>query len=118
MRKQNQPFSNRPIIKKDMKRLLQFGTTILLISVFVPCLELCDRWDAPGLSNDTEYGVFAFIVILGLVLLVGKLIASGVLRFSFTSIRLLLPDEQTRTIEAGHSFIFNVPPLIELPLRI
>ena len=91
---------------------------ILLISVFVPCLEVFDHWDAPGLSNDTEYGVFAFIVILGLVLLVGELIASGALRFIFTSIRLLLPHDQTRSIEAGHTDIFAIPPLIEQPLRI
>lgn len=101
-----------------MKRLLQFGTMILLISVFVPCLELFDHWDPPGLSNDTEYGVFALIVILCLVLLVGKLIASGALRFIFTSIRPLLRHDRTRSIEAGHTFIFAVPPLIDLPLRI
>ena len=101
-----------------MKRLLQFGTMILLISVFVPCLEVFDHWDAPGLSNDTEYRVFAFIAILCLLLVVGKLIASRALRFIFASIRLLLPHDQTRSIEAGHAFIFAVPPLIEQPLRI
>jgi hypothetical protein len=101
-----------------MKRLLQFGTMILLISVFVPCIELFDHWDAPGLSNDTEFGVFAFIVILCLALLVGKLIASEALRFNFTSIRLLSPGDQVRSIEAGFTFIFAVPPLFVPPLRI
>jgi hypothetical protein len=101
-----------------MKRLLQFGTMILLISIFAPGLELFDHWDPPGLSNDTEYGVFAFVVILCLVLLVGKLIASEALRFIFTSIRSLLPHDKTRSIEAGHTLIFAVPPLIERPLRI
>jgi hypothetical protein len=101
-----------------MKRLLQFGTMILLVSVFVPCIELFDRWDAPGLSNDTEYGVFEFIVILCLVLLVGRLSASGALGFDFTSVRLLLPGDQARSIEAGFTSIFAVPLLFVLPLRI
>lgn len=101
-----------------MKRLFQFGTMILLISVCMPCLELFDRWDAPGFSNDTEFGVFAFVAIISLVLVVGKLIASGALRFSFSSIRLFLPADRTTSVEAGHTFIFAVPPLLALPLRI
>jgi hypothetical protein len=101
-----------------MKRLFQFGTMVLLISVFLPSIELFDHWDAPGLSNDTEYGVFAFIVILGLVLLVGTLIASEALKLNFTSIRLLSPGGQIRSIEAGFTFIFAVPPRFMPPLRI
>lgn len=31
----------------------------MLIGAFYPLLELFDRWDAPGLSNDTEFRVDA-----------------------------------------------------------
>ncbi|MHB1698962.1 MAG: hypothetical protein ACYCSN_02325 [Acidobacteriaceae bacterium] len=35
-----------------------------------------DRWDVPGLDNDTEMRVFTFVLVLSLVLLVSKLLAT------------------------------------------
>lgn len=59
-----------------MRRLLQFGTLIMLLATLLtPLSEALDRWDAPGLSNDTEFHIFAFVLLLALVLLVSKLIA-------------------------------------------
>ena len=90
----------------------------MLIGAFIPFLELFDRWDAPGLSNDTEYAVFAFILAICLALLVSKLIASSALQIGFTSCRALLRDDRAKSVEAGHTFFFTIPPLFILPLRI
>ena len=51
-------------------------------------LELFDRWDAPGFSNDTEFKVYAFLFAICLVLLLCKLISSGALRLGFVSWRV------------------------------
>jgi hypothetical protein len=101
-----------------MKRLFQFGAILMLIGAFYPLLELFDRWDAPGLSNDTEYAVYALLFAICLVLLLCKLISSGALKLSFVSWRVFLRDERVRPVEAGITCIFAIPPLLVLPLRI
>lgn len=102
-----------------MHSLLQFGTMILLLAAFViPLLELFDRWDAPGLGNDTEMGVFFLVLVLCLVLLVCKLIAGSSGRLSW--ITTLLPRwEQTfRLLDRLLSKIIFIPPQLRPPLRI
>lgn len=62
---------------KRVRRLLQFGAFLLIMATFLaPLAEFFDCWDAPGLNNDTEFGLFAFVLLLCLVLLVCKLISS------------------------------------------
>lgn len=101
-----------------MKRVFQFGAVLMLIGAFYPLLELFDRWDAPGFSNDTEFRVYALLFAICLVILLCKLISSGALRFNFVSVRVFLRDERAEPVEAGHTSIFAVPPLFVLPLRI
>jgi hypothetical protein len=101
-----------------MKRLFQFGAILMLIGAFYPLLELFDRWDAPGLANDTEFKVYALLFAVCLVILLCKLISSGALRFDFVFWQVFLYDESARPVETGHTFIFAVPPLFVLPLRI
>lgn len=101
-----------------MKRLFQVGAVLMLIGAFYPLLELFDRWDKPGFSNDTEFAVYALLLTICLVLLLCKLISSGALKWSLVSWRVFLRDERVRPIEMGHTFIFAVPPLFVLPLRI
>lgn len=103
---------------EGMRRLFQFGAVIMLIGAFIPLLELFDRWDAPGLSNDTEYAVYALVFAICLVLLVCKLISSGALKIGFISCRVFLRDDRVKPVEAGHIFFFTIPPLFILPLRI
>jgi hypothetical protein len=90
----------------------------MLTGAIVPLFELFDRWDAPGLSNDTEYAVYAFVFAICLVLLLCKLVAFDTLKFSFISCRLLLGDDKSIPLESAHTSIFAVPPLFILPLRI
>lgn len=62
---------------RHMRRLLQFGTLLFLLVTFLaPLTECFDRWDVPGISNDTEFAVFAFIFALCLVLVVCVLISA------------------------------------------
>ena len=68
---------------------------MLLIAAFiVPLIEFFDHWDPPGLSNDTEYAVYALVFAICLVLLVCKLISSGALKLGFVSWRVFLHDER------------------------
>jgi hypothetical protein len=60
-----------------VRRLLQLGFFLLVTATFLPPLaELFDRWDAPGLDNDTEFALFAIVFTICLVLLVCKLNSS------------------------------------------
>lgn len=101
-----------------MRRLFQVGAILMLIGAFYPLLELFDRWDAPGFANDTEFKVYAFLFAVCLVVLLCRLISSGALRFGFVSWQVILRDTRLRPAEAGHMFLFIVPPLFVLPLRI
>ncbi len=61
-----------------MKRLLQIGLVLLSLTVvFAPLLEFFDRWDPAGsLMNDTELATFGVVLLLGLVLLICKVVAT------------------------------------------
>lgn len=101
-----------------MKRLLQFGAILMLIGAFYPLLDLFDRWDAPGFSNDTEFKVYTFLFAICFVLLLCKLISSGTLKFDFAFWRVFLCLPQIQFVEADQPSFFAVPPLLTLPLRI
>ena len=103
-----------------MRRLLQFGTLLFLPVVLVaPVAEFFDRWDAaPGLSNDTEFGVLALILSLCLVLVVSMLIAAGSLRNKLVLGPMVQyqPDEK---LPFGPTLAFSIfiPPRLT-PLRV
>jgi hypothetical protein len=101
-----------------MRRLFQFGAILMLIGAVYPLFELFDRWDPPGLSNDTELRVYAFLFAVCLVLLLCKLISSGALKFGFLSWQVFLGDESVRPVAIGHASVFAIPPLSLCPLRI
>ena len=53
-----------------MKRLVKFVTISFVMATFLmPLLECFDRWDRPGLSNDTEMPIFLIFLFVSLVLL-------------------------------------------------
>jgi hypothetical protein len=108
----------RPISLNRMRRLLQIGTLLMLIASFVPLLEWFDRWDAPGLSNDTEYAVFALVLMICLVLLVGKLISSRALALPLVMASTVWRPDRAEGMASEPAGLFAVPPLLLLPLRI
>jgi hypothetical protein len=73
-----------------VRRLLQFATiTFLLVTLLTPVIECFDRWDAPGLRNDTEFAVFAVVLLVCLVLLVASLVSAAAQRTELTVVRVL-----------------------------
>ena len=102
-----------------MRRLLQFGTLILILAGFLPPLFECfDRWDAPGLGNDTEMGLFFIVFFICLALVVCKLIASLVGRMSFRSVLLPGWDHLETFLDRIDSESIFVPPQLLTSLRI
>jgi hypothetical protein len=105
-----------------MRRLLQFATVLLLLAGFIaPIVEIFDHWDPEGLSDDTEFGVFALLLVLTFVLCVCKLISSSSLRFVFKTCSRYSKDEN-RAVYArrgGPRWVLAItPPNIPPPLRI
>jgi hypothetical protein len=102
-----------------MKRLLQLATVVLsLAGLIAPIVEFFDDWDSEGLSDDTEFGVFALIFVLCVALLVCRLISSSSLQFSFKTYRVSRCDGQNEAADTAHGVIFVIPPLYSPPLRI
>lgn len=101
-----------------MRCFFQFAAVLTLIGALYPLLELLDRWDAPGLSHDTEFAVYALLFAIGFVLLLSKLIASGLLNFAFAIWRLFLDQAKERPAEIRHTSLTALSPLQTLPLRI
>ena len=100
-----------------MRRLLQLSTLILILTVIVaPISEALDRWDPPGLSHDTEFAVFAFVLCIALVLLVSQLVAMAKQTIPLTSeavlyLRYTLHFPQTVMVRAGCLCTGLSPPL-------
>lgn len=102
-----------------MRRLLQIGTFLfLLVILLAPLAECFDRWDAPGLSNDTEFGVFALVLALCLVLVVCLLIAARSLIRNLVLERVV-QEPSDEWLPNGTKLLVSIfiPPRL-LPLRI
>ncbi len=92
---------------------------MLILAAFVtPVMELFDRWDPPGPSNDTELAVFGLILGLCLVLIVCKLVASLTGQVFLTSTRRRTPERGTTPRENQAPNNIFIPPLSPPPLRI
>ena len=102
-----------------MRRLLQLGTLLLLAAtILVPISESCDRWDAPGLGNDTEFHLFAIVLFLALVLLLCRHLAASLhlwQRVVLLSRAFPLCRRQPGQTELTE-VIFLVPPLASPPI--
>jgi hypothetical protein len=100
-------------------RLLQIGALLLtLATLLAPISEALDRWDPPGLGNDTEMGVFALILVLCLLLVVSR--ACSLLRQVVLLIasRGGLPGQHCSAAFASSFFGFGIVPEPSPPLRI
>ena len=120
----NRSFAQRQVTlqvlyTKSVKRLLQFGVLLLgLAAVLTPLMEFFDNWDPPGPpSNDTELGVFGLILILCLVLLVSRLIAT-LDRLIETGAVFRLQPIPLMWLEASRRIASAVVPHSSPPLRI
>jgi hypothetical protein len=102
-----------------MRRLLQIGTFLFLLVIFeAPIAECFDRWDTPGLSNDTEFGVFALVLGLCLVLVVCWFIAARSLIRNLVLERVVQEPSGEWLLNGAKLLVsIFVPPRL-LPLRI
>jgi hypothetical protein len=102
-----------------MRRLLQLGTLLFVLStILVPVAEFFDRWDAPGISNDTEFAFFALVLMICLLLLVSKLVSSLDLRMHLVTMPFVLDAVRWLTVELEGSFATPGLPANLIPLRI
>jgi hypothetical protein len=102
-----------------MKRLIQICGLLMVLATFLaPMAEYFDRWDSPGMSTDTEFAVFAVILILCLVLLVSKLIASLSMVISLTVTLYPRHHSQSKAFNSSCTFATFPPSLSAPPLRI
>ena len=102
-----------------MTRLLKVGTFLLLLAVFLaPICEFFDRWDAPGLENDTEMAVFLLALLLCLVLAVCKILSNVLVRITLFLVGLVWP-ERSSPLCRDEAFAYKlILPPIAAPLRI
>ena len=91
---------------------------LILAAFLIPILEFFDRWDTPGLGNDTEMGVFFLVLFLCLVLLVSKLIACLFGRLLWITNLLPRRERTSRVVDQILSRIIFIPPQSPPPLRI
>lgn len=102
-----------------MRRLLQAGTFLLVLSAFIsPLLEYFDRWDSPGLSNDTELALFAVLVVLCLVLLLSLLISRRAADVAMSTERVPFEADGSAMIMSARKTAFVVQPMSSPPLLI
>lgn len=98
-----------------MKRLFQFGTILFLwVTVCAPLVECFDRWDAPGLTNDTEFPLFLTALLVALALVVSHLIAVLVLtrqRMANLNGLLIEPFSSESFLLRGTAVPLHAPPL-------
>ena len=102
-----------------MRRLLQLGTLVLLAAtLLVPLFESFDRWDSPGLSNDTEFHLFAIVLFLALLLLVCRRIGTAAACLIAVLIPFLLRKQPLQAaLFRAFQCIFHIPPLASPPDR-
>jgi hypothetical protein len=101
-----------------MRRILQFATFFfVLATALFPLVEYFDRWDSPGISNDTEFAVFLLIFVLCLVLLVSKLVSALALRVNLVSVPYCLRSDESGAVGSNCPLEIFVPPLSSSPLR-
>lgn len=91
---------------------------MVLATILAPISELFDRWDAPGLSNDTEFAIFTLVLFLALVLLVSKLVALHRLIVSLAASRGAPAPNRERLQWSDSVLLSDFVPDTSPPLRI
>ena len=90
----------------------------MLATFLAPLAECFDRWDLPGIGNDTEFAVCALIVSLCLVLLVSELVAARALVVNLLSLPCVRQAAQVRAIATFRILKIFIPPRSAATLRI
>jgi hypothetical protein len=101
-----------------MKRLLRFVTIMMVtVTVLMPLLECFDRWDRPGLGNDTELPIFLITLFITLVILAAVAIARRLMDRQNAQTEIDIVYEFVRS--ESHSWTdIVISPFVSPPLRI
>lgn len=91
---------------------------LLLSVVLTPVFECFDRWDAPGLGCDTEFAVFAILVIVCLLLAVCKLLRERAYETDFEELPAEFVDRSAAAPLRLQRLALVVIPSVSPPLRI
>lgn len=91
---------------------------LLLAIVLAPLLECFDRWDAPGLGNDTEMAAFCFVLLLCLLLAACRLIRHVSDHIRIELVPMEWPEPIPLLYELSGFSAEIVPPPILVSLRI
>jgi hypothetical protein len=103
-----------------VKLLLRFVTILMItMTLLMPLLECFDRWDSPGLGNDTEFPLFLITLFISLVLLAAVAFASRTMARQNAQIETEVVYEIVRSAMSPWTDV-AVSPLtcISPPLRI
>ena len=102
------------------RKAFQIASLVCLVglSLLYPLIEWLDRWDAPGPFSDSEIQIIVLLAFLGLVILLGRRLASLA-----ASVFAAVPANLcSRTDKPIHTLIFTLPTPFPasppLPLRI
>ncbi|HEX5284167.1 MAG TPA: hypothetical protein VFW30_08605 [Bryocella sp.] len=101
-----------------MRRLLRFVTIFMVtMTVLMPLLECFDRWDGPGLGNDTELPFFLVTLFITLVILVAAAIARRLMDRQNAQTEIGIVYEFVQS-ECGCWSDIVISPFVSPPLRI
>ena len=101
-----------------MARLLRFVTLAMIaMTILMPVLECFDRWDGPGVSNDTELPLFLITLFLSLVLILAAVIARRAISDQNTRSETQIIYEPLRSLLRSWTDL-PVSPAVSPPLRI
>lgn len=102
-----------------MRRIAQLGILLfLLVMLLAPVAEFFDSWDPAGLSNDTEFGVFALAFAVCLALAVCLLVAGRCFRNQLAPGTALRSPAEARLLLALEAVVCVFIPPRSTPLRI
>lgn len=91
---------------------------MLMVTFLTPLSEYFDRWDRPGIANDTEFALFTVILSLVFVLLVCRLVAVLCMALTLEILGWLLAESSPLFSSQQKNGTLTMPPLILAPLRI
>lgn len=103
-----------------MKLLAKIGLVLFIAATLMtPVLEYFDRWDpTPGPMHDTEFALFAVLLLLCLVLLVAILLARASVAVELVTELIEYEPLRVRASSQAHVRVVFRPPPLEIPLRI
>jgi len=103
-----------------MKWLLRLVTIVMItMTVLMPLFECFDRWDLPGLRNDTEFPVFLITLFITLVVVAAVAVARRLMERQSAQTETEISYEFVRSeVHSGQDTIVSAFTSVSPPLQI